>query len=217
MFSKKLPTEERKRRTELLRELYRLPKHELKRLGQESLEKAERENYDMFSLSKKLNLVAWILIIILFTFYGVLGYLDLDSILNNFNPSNISILAFLISLILTYIAIPIQVTTTVALIGFKSNPINLILDPLAIPRYLKRSSIFSLVSVVIYIISILYLIGFVDLLFAFLSKEIFPGLSSLANMISANLVSWILSGVIGNFIYDMLKKMVSKENKHPKS
>jgi uncharacterized membrane protein (DUF106 family) len=73
MFSKKLPTEERKRRTELLRELYRLPKHELKRLGQESLEKAERENYDMFSLSKKLNLVAWILIIILFTFYGVLG------------------------------------------------------------------------------------------------------------------------------------------------
>jgi hypothetical protein len=141
----------------------------------------------------------------------------LDSILNNFNPSNISILAFLISLILTYIAIPIQVTTTVALIGFKSNPINLILDPLAIPRYLKRSSIFSLVSVVIYIISILYLIGFVDLLFAFLSKEIFPGLSSLANMISANLVSWILSGVIGNFIYDMLKKMVSKENKHPKS
>jgi hypothetical protein len=36
------------------------------------------------------------------------------------------------------------------------------------------------------------------------------------NMIITNIVSWVFSGVIGNFVYDMVKKAVSREKKEVK-
>lgn len=55
---------------------------------------------------------------------------------------------------------------------------------------------------------LLYLWGFIQLLSLFFQEYLFPRLSESTSFVLANLLGWILSGVIGNFFYDLLKKLI---------
>ena len=59
---------------------------------------------------------------------------------------------------------------------------------------------------------VFYLHGFVQLLSLFFQNYLFPKLSDFTNFLLANLFNWILSGIIGNFFYDLLKKLTLKKD-----
>ncbi len=203
-----------------LAELYRMPKEELKKLAKATVEKAERENYELVSLSKKLYLTAWVLLAITILLFGILGMQfssQSQAITNTPASSGETELPAWVALLLVSPVILLSVSLASLIFtipffwGIRSNPRGLILDPLAIPRMRKSMAIVSMIAIVPLTATLLTLVGFVNIVFEFLKNVVLPGLTNLVNMILANLVSWILSGVIGNFIYDLLKKIVSRE------
>jgi len=49
--------------------------------------------------------------------------------------------------------------------------------------------------------------GYLDGLAVFLKSNIFPALSDGVNYILSNIVGWAFSGVVGGFVYDLLKRL----------
>ena len=72
-----------------------------------------------------------------------------------------------------------------------------------------------------YIISVTTLIyalglkqGYLDWLATFLKANVFPALSNGANYLISNFIGWAISGIVGNFFYDLLKRLfVDKKEK----
>ncbi len=77
---------------------------------------------------------------------------------------------------------------------------------------LKLSTIY--VTVIFYSLALRqgYLEGFA----VFLKARIFPAFSDGVNYILSNIVGWAVSGVVGNFVYDLLKRLFAdKKEKSP--
>jgi hypothetical protein len=201
-----------------------MPKEEVEKLANETVSRAERENSELISLSKRLYLIAWILIAVTISLLVVLGIqssnqnqLTINTISLSEEPLPPWALLIIFSPIILFSASVGLLTFTIPFFkGIRSNPRGMILDPLAIPRMQKRLSIISMIAIVPSIAVLLAAVGFVNILFEFLKNVVLPGFTNLINMIVANLVNWALSGVIGNFIYDLLKKIVLREKRERK-
>lgn len=220
-MTKKKKSQQRK---PTLAELYKMPKAEVEKLANETVSRAERENSELISLSKRLYLIAWILIAVTISLLVIFGLQSSNQ--NQLTTNTISLseeplpawalLIIFSPIILFSISAGLLTFTIPFFKGIRSNPRGLILDPLAIPRIQKRLSIISMIVIVPSIAVLLSVVGLVNLLFEFLKNVVLPGFTNLLNMIIANLVNWIFSGVVGNFIYDLLKKMVLREKKEEK-
>ena len=176
---------------------------------------AKKENAQLYKVSRKLNLWSWIgygtLLVSVLIMSGWFPEILEANLVVTQSDGLYSVVFFGITLVVSILSLAIKSTEFAFRRGYRSNPINLILDPLLIPKLQQRSSTFSLFSIVLSLAVLLYLFGFVALIFRFFSEVIFPGVTDLVNMILSNLVNWALSGVIGNLIYDWMKKMISKQ------
>jgi hypothetical protein len=101
-------------------------------------------------------------------------------------------------------------------LGFQAN-VHFLFEPEFLSKARIAISALNITLMILSALAIFYLSGIVALIFAFFQNQVFPGLSTLTNMILANLAGGILSGLIGNFVYDLLKRIFRARSKPQKA
>jgi hypothetical protein len=141
--------EEREKQFALLMKLYTLPKSTLREMAKEAVLRAERENQELFSVSKKLLSIGIVTYLVTTGVFLVLVLFFQNTLKRNIEvlpESNFVGIVFLFSW-----AVAGAVLFTNVLLWWASNlnPRNAILDPLTIPKEKKRAAIAGIIGIVI--------------------------------------------------------------------
>jgi hypothetical protein len=165
----------------------------------------KRPNFKLPALARKLDLVSTAISILVFAYAFYEFRYNKEIILNNLKvlPSDIAPI-----LIISFASVwGIFIAMRLFQIGFQAN-VHFLFEP----EFISKGRIFvSTANIVLMIMSaaaLLYLLGFISFVFEYFKNQIFPSLSAFTNMVLANITGWILSGVIGNFCYDILKRIL---------
>jgi hypothetical protein len=170
----------------------------------------QRPNPRLPAIAKKLDLVSTGISILVFAFAFYEFRYNREIILHNLKvlPSDVAPI-----LIISFASLWGIITAMRAFqIGFQAN-VHFLFEPEFVSKGRILISAANIFSMIMSAAALLYLLGFISLILTYFENQIFPSLSAFTNMVLANITGWILSGVIGNFVYDMLKRIFTRKEK----
>jgi hypothetical protein len=168
---------------------------------------------------KRSDIVLWI-VFVLYVFVIVFGniFLDIDDQVIKFNASAMSgfwwMALSVFQVIVGFLAIGVTVLVFYFTVGgvlgwFKESE----LHKRKLSMFLDLLGILVIIIFASLLFVLLYLSGFIFSLYKFLQNILFPALVDGTNWILSNIFGWIISGVVGNFFYDLLKKNFGSKNR----